>query len=269
MNIDDRVEFTFWETGSMLWVGALEAYQSFCRAWCLIENNVVKNELAAVRQLILERQVVMPMSLYQDDSYTTRIVLGELNAAEQANWLARVVWQLNLPTGQLVVSGIVDSEIADVPALAEADLDDLKLCSVDVPPGNYTVTVYAYLPDLTGEWINIISGKSAHRQSDLEPENPLAYFRRTRPEAPIPAWLGMNFAETKVDRNRYTNEFLDSSEDCIEFIVQLLPGSTNLPVPTLEVLEDGMFLNWEFRKPDRFPQGIPPLLDFNGWTSTI
>lgn len=71
MNIGDRVEFTFWETGSMLWVGALEAYQPFCRAWCLIENNVVKNDLAAVRQLVLERQVVMPMSLYQDDSYTT------------------------------------------------------------------------------------------------------------------------------------------------------------------------------------------------------
>lgn len=49
----DRVAFSFWEAGCMIWAGSLDIYEVFCQAWFYKEGNVLKidtdRDLIAVR----------------------------------------------------------------------------------------------------------------------------------------------------------------------------------------------------------------------------
>ncbi|WP_448573628.1 hypothetical protein [Trichothermofontia sp.] len=248
----DRVTFSFWEAGCMIWVGSLDAYETFCQAWFHKEGNVIKIDIDTVRQLILDRHAIMPMSLYQDDGYTTQVVLGELDERQQEDWTARAAWQLHLPTGQLVISGIVDADV-EVPAFTETDPHDTLQLYVEVPPGRYTVTVYAYPPgDLSTGWGQIENPQLFEPTAGIEPENPLDYFQRTRPSEPMPDWLGEDYAATEAERQQY-HQALEEGDRYLNFVVQLLPLVVPPPIPQLEA--DGC-LAWTFRKPQRFPLGI-------------
>lgn len=250
LQIGDRVEFSFWEAGCLIWVGAWEAYPFFYQAWDL-------SEIEKIRQLILEDHAIMPLSLYQDDGYYTRVVMGELNEREQEDWTARSQWQLTLPSGKLVVSGIVDEE-EDIPALADAVPHDTLQLYVEVPPGQYVVTLYAYPPgDLSTGWGQIEANGLFPPSPGIEPENPLLYFQRTRPGEAIPDWLGANYAPTEAERKQYFDRFY-AGTDYVNFVVQLLPladesSAETRPIPTIDA--EGC-LSWEFRKPDRCPLGV-------------
>ncbi|MDS3860124.1 hypothetical protein RIF25_04825 [Thermosynechococcaceae cyanobacterium BACA0444] len=249
----DRVEFSFWEAGCMIWLGSLDVYESFCQAWFSLEDNVIKTDAAAIQDLILNQRAIMPMELYQDDGFRTRVILRELNQREQEDWTARVAGQLNLPTGQMVVSGIVDRN-QEVPALADIDPEDGLQLYVNVTPGEYAVTVYAYPPgDLSTGWGQIADPDLFKPTAGIEPENPLDYFLRTRPGEAMPDWLGAEYGATAAERDEF-NQACEESPGFIDFVVQLLPLKEPLPSPWL----DGeMFIPWEFRKPQRFPLGVP------------
>ncbi len=253
LQLGESVEFSFWEAGCMIWLGSLPRVPSFCQAWFQLEDNVVKTDPDTIRTLILEETAIMPMGLYQDDGYYTRLVLRELNAREAEDWTARAAWQLNLPTGQVVISGVVDEDVETV-AWADAELDGCLQVYVDVPPGQYAATVYAYPPgDLSTGWGQIADSRLFQPTPGIEPENPWDYFQRTRPGEPIPAWIGKDFAPTPAEREDYHQAYY-SSNGHVNFVVQLLPLTT--PVPTPEFEEDNL-IKWEFRKPERCPLGIP------------
>ncbi len=253
LQLGDSVEFSFWEAGCMIWLGSLDAYDSFCQAWFNVVDNVMTTDMEAVKKLILERHALMAMELYQDDGFSTRVILRELNQREQEDWTARATWQLNLPTGQLVVSGIVDAD-QEVPNFEDVDPNDSLQLYLDVPPGEYAVTVYAYPPgDLSTGWGQIENPSLFQPTSGIDPENPLDYFQRTRPGELMPDWLGQEYAPAEAEQKQFQDTYY-KGPGYINFVVQLLPLESPFPQPSLA--PDGFF-PWEFRKPERFPLGIP------------
>lgn len=184
-------------------------------------------------------------SLYQDDGFFVRVVFGDLSAEEKSEWTARVSWKLNLESGKMVVSGVCDEDLEeymeDFPIAR--DKGDYQLgCFVEVPPGEYAVTIYSFPPnDLAGGWMAIEDRSSFKlcfgQESEFGYEKPVDYWKRTRPEETPPDWLKDGYED---------NNFLD-------FVIQLAPLSAELTPPGFE--SDGCIL-WEYRKPEICPKGI-------------
>ena len=195
---------------------------------------------------MIESGAMMPMSLYQDDGYLVRVVMGDLNEQEASEWTARVKWKLNIPCGQLLVTGALDNEDGFE---AMKDGDESWLGGyVEVPAGQYGVEVCSYAPgDLSTGWgqIENFDGKGLFEPTEgIEPEKPSDYFARTRPEEDLPAWIR---DDGYVREGEYVN-----------FVVRLAPLTEDLPMPELD-LEAGDLLKWEFRKPEKCPLGLRSL----------
>ncbi|GBO53685.1 hypothetical protein APA_1633 [Pseudanabaena sp. lw0831] len=250
--LGDRIEFGFWEAGCMIWVGAKDFvsqdYDGFC-------NLLWNNDQEKLKEAILEQKAVLAMDLYQDDGYNVRVVMGELNDQEREEWVARVRWRLDLSCGQMIVSGVLgDTDCDEIPeAKAIADSDDCLECYVEVPPNEYQVEVYSYAPgDLSTGWGQIVNPSLFKPTEGIESETLKAYFERTRPDTPIPAWIGCEIEEDSMRRKRYCDEAYASS-DFIDFVIRLSPVIEDLPSPQLDT---SGCIKWEFRKPERCPLGL-------------
>jgi hypothetical protein len=232
-----QVEFLFGEAGCMIMAASMSlggyAFED------LLEGVFSGQADETVRQLV-ERNVLMPMTLYQDDGYIVRVVRDELGEREAADWTARVRWQLHIPCGKLLVTGVLDNE-DEVPLGKDGDDFYYGCCYVEVPPGDYQVEVYSYPPhDLSTGWGQIDNPELF--QGPLEAEKRQDYFQRTRPNETPPEWFD---EENYKLQNAYVN-----------FVVRLSAWKEELP--PLQFEGDG-FIQWEFRKPDKFPLGIPSL----------
>jgi len=238
-----RLDFLIEEAGCLIWVaprslGGLTAAE-LARVWMGETEDTVRG--------LVQRGTMMPMSLYQDDGYSVRFILGDLSQQEESEWTARAAWKLNIPCGQVLVSGILtpdfDKEFAAI-VPAEANGSYWAGAYVEVPPGQYRVEVYSYPPgDLSGGWGMITDPRTFGRAPGIKPEQPLEYFRRTRPCEEPPGWI-----EDKDEEGVY-----------VDFIVLLSAPVQDIRPPNLE--EDGC-ISWEFRKPDICPLGIRS--DING-----
>jgi hypothetical protein len=110
-----------------------------------------------------------------------------------------------------------------------------------VPPGDYQVEVYSYPPyDLSTGWGQIENPELF--KGSLKPEHLPDYFRRTRPNEESPEWLD--------------DENFDLENTYVNFVIKLTLLQEELP--ELE-FEGSGFIEWEFRKPEKFPLGIPSL----------
>jgi hypothetical protein len=98
----------------------------------LLEGVFSDNADETVRQLV-ERNVLMPMTLYQDDGYIVRVVLDDLNEREAEDWTRRVRWRLDIPCGKLLVTGVLDYEDMITQA-KDGDKFYYGCCYVEVPP---------------------------------------------------------------------------------------------------------------------------------------
>jgi hypothetical protein len=188
---------------------------------------------------------IMATELYQDDGYYVRVVFGDLNTEEKAEWTARVRWKLNLESGEMAVSGVCDEDMEDYMEdfPVAADGGDYNLgCFVQVPPGEYAVSIYSYPPgDLSGGWMRIEDSRMFNlcfgKDSDIEHEKPIDYFNRTRPNETPPAWI----------KDEYENTVF------LNFLIHVAPLSGEPKTPEFE--PDGC-LAWEYRKPEICPVGI-------------
>lgn len=234
---NQRMEFQFDEAGCMIMVAPLGL--GGYKFKDLLEGVFSNQADETVRQLV-ERNVLMPMSLYQDDGYIVRLVLDDLTQREAEDWTARVCWKLNIPCGKLLVTGVLDHE-DKIPKAKNGAEFYVGCCYVEVPPGEYQVEVYSYPPgDLSTGWGQIEDPRLF--KGKLKPEKPTAYFRRTRPNEEPPEWLD--------------EENFDWQNAYINFVVRLTTPTDDLP--KLKFEEDG-FIEWEFRKPEKFPLGVPSL----------
>jgi len=196
------------------------------------------------KDLTLEHSIMM-MSLYQDDGYAVRVVIGDLTDQEKSEWTSKASWKLNLESGEMVVSGVCDEDLGDYLEDFGDGLDetDCQLgCIVKIPKGEYQVDVYSYPPnDLAGGWMAIEDKSSFRacfgRDSEIPFEKPMDYFKRTRPNENAPDWVKDGYEDAG---------FLD-------FVIHLSPAS-DAPL-TSEFENDGCLL-WEYRKPEICPVGI-------------
>lgn len=250
MALGDRIEFGFWEAGCMIWVGAKdfvsEDYEGFC-------NLIWNNDQPKLQEAIFEKKAFLAMDLYQDDGYNVRVVMGDLNEQERDEWVARVRWRLDLSCGEMLVSGVLGDDFDDIPNALEVN-DDIGClqCYVTVPPNEYQVEIYSYPPsDITTAWDQITGSDLFPISEGIEPEPLKAYFERTRPNTPVPAWIGCEMEEDPERRQKYYDETY--SLHYTDFVIRLSPVIEDLKPPKLG---EGGAIEWEFRKPDRCPLGL-------------
>lgn len=251
-NPDKRLEFSFWEAGCLIWVGAKDLggldYHEFCE---LLWNN----QQDKLQEMIYERKAFLTMDLYQDDGYRVRVVQGELNEQEQEEWVARVRWRLNLGCGQMVISGVLGeaTEFAQMPqATGISEEQDWLECYLEVSPQEYQVEVYAYAPgDLSTGWGQITNPDLFAPTPGIEPESLINYFARTRPHTPVPAWIGCEIeTEPQLVKQYYEQAY---AAHYIDFVIRLSPLLEDLQPPPLT---SSGSVQWEFRKPVRCPLGL-------------
>jgi len=184
-------------------------------------------------------------SLYQDDGYFVRVVLGDLTAEERDEWTARAAWKLNLESGKMVVSGVCDEDLEnymrEFPS-AEDGGEYFLGCFVELPPGEYAATIYSYPPnDLSGGWMSLADPRDFKlcfgRNPEFQYEKPRDYFTRTRPLEQPPAWVEDGYED----------------DNFLNFVIHLAPLKEPPALPEFET--DGCIL-WTFRKPERCPKGI-------------
>lgn len=252
MKTGDRIEFSFWEAGCLIWVGAKDlcgmSYREFGHAlW--------SSEPEQTSKFMIENHAVLAMNLYQDDGYSVRVVMGELNTQEQEEWVARVRGKLDLSCGAIVVSGILDEdeeEFINLPSAEEIENGDGLQCYVEVEPGIYQVEIYSYPPgDLSTGWGQIINPKLFKPQQGIIPESLKDYFLRTRQPQEMTAWIGYEITEDEEQKQEFYQAAVDANY--IDFVIRLSPVIEDLPVPKLA--DDGA-VAWEFRKPEKCPLGI-------------
>src|SRR5689334_21532477 len=85
----------------------------------LPENLIGKREVEALlhgstedHHRGYEQGLFIHLSTYQDDSFNARLVVGELDEQEKAEWVVRTIWKLNLSCGKLAVgqTGEIDDD---------------------------------------------------------------------------------------------------------------------------------------------------------------
>jgi hypothetical protein len=232
-----RIDFTIQNAGCLIWLAPRSlggvSPEQFGQIW-MGEGDENVQDLVA-------RGAFIGMSLYQDDGYNVRFVVGDLTPDEEAEWTAHAVWKLDVGCGQVIVSGSLSEDFDDEFAEIEKAVDGGSYwvgCYVEVPRGEYRVDVYSYPPgDLSAGWEHITNTELFGKHPAVEPEEAASYFRRTRPGLEPPAWIKEGYDETSY----------------VNFVVRLSPLAGEVSAPAME--EDGC-IEWEFRKPEICPLGI-------------
>lgn len=189
--------------------------------------------------------VIMMMSLYQDDGYSIRVVSGDLTDEEKSEWTSKATWKLNFQSGEMVVSGVCDPDLENYIIEFGDGINDTDCqlgCIVKIPKGAYQVDVYSYPPnDLAGGWMAIEDRSSFRacfgKDSEIPYEKPTDYFKRTRPNENPPDWIKESYEDAL---------FLD-------FVIHL--SLITEEIFTSEFEDDGCLI-WKHRKPEICPIGI-------------
>lgn len=191
-----------------------------------------------------------PVALVQDDSFNVRVVVNsELTAAESDEWVGKLTSKLLVPDGRLVVCG------GSIFVMDEEDEYTMQFTQIlDIPPGEYQATVYAFAHSINGEHLlTIATGK--------KPEPLGHYFRRTRPGEKFPPWLH-NYCVMDPDVDPgHQKEWKNAKEvegvEMIDFLLHLTAPASGAGAK-LPKLEQGFF-DWEAfeaRLPERCPKGV-------------
>lgn len=179
----------------------------------------------------VQRGDMLPFQLVQDDPFVIRVVAGEpLSAQESEEWVARTDWHLNVPDGQLCVTGGAPFANEDY------DADDAYwaqfVAEVAIPKGRYRASLYTHLHGVNG------SGVIDHLAGGFDRGEPLEdWLARTRPDAAVPEW--------------------DETHEPVAFLLHLEPVAA-APKDGLTPLPDGGWFDSaaNARKPERCPLGI-------------
>jgi len=204
--------------------------------------------------------LLMPVSLYQDDSFCIRVVAGDsLTAQEKEEWVGRLERRLNLADGKLCVSG--GSEWLYPGYDPAGVVDDNFVRIVELPKGYYRATLYSYLAGVNGD------ACLDHLACGHDQAEPIGqWFRRTRPGEPFPAWLVYRCVAYPDTDPGHEEEWrktpLPEGESMPEFAGFLLhlepiePPSEGSKKVKLEITGGWFDFTEGARKPDRCPLGL-------------
>jgi hypothetical protein len=170
----------------------------------------------------------------------SQVVIGNLTAQEEAEWIGRIRGKLNIPCGEFLLQGAFD-EIEDALESFEApDPHYINFCKFRVEPGTYLVEVYAFVGSMSVNmaWDGNETGESLS-----------AWWRDTRPGEAPPPWL-----ESYVKEDYANGQELG----LIDYVIRLSPWGDDVPLPEIsEVANDFQWCGaFEMRKPEKCPAGI-------------
>lgn len=209
---------------------------------------------------------LLPVSLWHDDPFVVRVVLGDsLKPQENLEWVGKFSWPLRVPDGRLAIVSGVEFLEETFEELDEWQAD--YVCFLDVPPGDYLVTIYAYLNSVNGEAFL----KEATPNDAKEPIG--AFFRRTHPGKEFPIWLQkhcVTYPATDPNHVDYWQQAKPLSRETTQYISFLLHltsqqiDSDATKREGIPDLDDGFFwLAFERRKPAYCPQGIEATVELD------
>ena len=199
---------------------------------------------------------MIPITLMQDDPFVVRVVARDpLTAQEEEEWVARLEWVLDVPSGKVAITG------GAVLVNEEYDPDDRHFQSylrvVDVPPGRYRATIYTYVPGINGDGAldALAGGYDEHERYG-------AWFRRTRPGEDFPPWLvewcvGAPDEDPGHEKEWQNRQRPDDSAmpEYVNFLVHLMPDP-NAQAPGKPPKEGWFGETDNARKPERAPRGL-------------
>jgi hypothetical protein len=194
--------------------------------------------------------LVIPIELVQDNSLVVRVLVNEdLTPEEDEEWVGKIVSKLQVPCGKLVVEGGFDPDTED---------DDEFTASMQIPPGDYRVEVYALFYGINGDYC-------CGAEEIGEPLG--TWFRRTRPGVEVPDVLKAIFGDEPELDPGHEDEWEETDgemeSDQVDFIIRLTPLVEELPALVLR--EECWFeINVGARKPERCPIGVATTLPPEG-----
>lgn len=188
---------------------------------------------------VIKNAVGIPIAFQGDCAMDNAIVvMGDLSAQEEAEWIGRISWKLDIPCGKLLlICGGGDSESIEG-AVSGKGLGGFKdyFQQIELTPGKYLTEVYAYLPSVTGNFF-------------LESDSPMAewqsWFKQDRKGEELPEWL-QEFDEYSVP---------GELEELVSYIIRVTP-LTKEPTKLPDLDEDIGWCTFEMRKPKQCPSGI-------------
>ncbi|CAN1212349.1 DUF4261 domain-containing protein [Tumidithrix helvetica PCC 7403] len=181
-----------------------------------ISTSLGDGNEAQVEEL-LKQGVCIPLFFEADCEIDrgTLFVIGDLTEEEASGWVGKLVAKLNIPCGKLVLlcGGGHEDMIAEAISGNPPNPNYVVFQAIDVPPDEYQVEIYAYLPS---------SSARNYIEDRLEEQEPS-----------IQDWF---------HRNQY------DLEDGIGYIIRLTPLTTEPPLPKL-VPEVGWCGVFDYQKP--------------------
>lgn len=174
--------------------------------------------------LLLEKGVCLPFCFPGDCALdgATEFVLGDLTEQEEAAWMARLRWKLNVPCGKLILScGCLAEDLEPAIAGETPDPHYTIFQTIDVPPAEYLVEIYAFYPSQT---MQVALDGESDEYGELDDDE---------------------FDEDEYGERILKVEAKYREYDGAAYIIRLTPlGGEALPLPAIE---GGWFQQFEFR----------------------
>lgn len=196
-----------------------------------------------------------------DDYSVIRVVVAEpLTPAEAAEWVGRTRWRLQVEGDKILVSGGFDPDcLADWQETWQDTGDTEYVKAIEVPAGEYQVTLYSYLHSMNGAvWLSEFN-------KTLPLPKLLPWFQTDHPDRPLPTWVVSLLADEDLPADCGYSSIaaaIQSGSLAIEreplhwigYLIHLLPFHPDMEVDTPEA---GWFdSRLGLRIPDRCPLGI-------------
>jgi hypothetical protein len=201
--------------------------------------NILQGGLEGVRQLLVDG-ICLPLFFPGDCALDqVAIVLGDLTAEQESEWLGRIQSKLHIPCGEFLVLGGGGSEEDWETAIHHPAPSDPNLfCNFQkfkIPPGDYLVEVYAFLGSMNFNF----------QLDEIGSENWEQWFHLQDVTTP-PQWF----------QSLLKNDYIDSQAlDLQEYLIRLSPLQEQPPLPILDE-ELSWCGHYQFRQPQHCPTGL-------------
>lgn len=154
-------------------------------SWSVVAADAVAAIVADYREDDEKFVQTHQAALFQiegDDYSVIRVVVAEpLTAVETAEWVGRTRWRLQVKGDKVLVSGGFDPDCLAEWQEAGEDTDYVK--AIEVPAGDYQVTLYSYLHSMNGAvWLSEFN-------KTLPLPKLLPWFQKDYPDRPLPTWV--------------------------------------------------------------------------------
>ena len=195
-------------------------------------------------KLLLEKGICLPLFFDADCCLDQAIfVIGDLNEKAEEEWIGKLTWKLNIPCGKLILlcGGAECDWLKYAISEQPPDKNFQYFQRINVEPGEYLVTIYAYMSSYTAYEYFYNRYNFGYGGED-EYEFFQRWFEKTRPGMDLPLWI------EELDG--------DLSDRLVSYIIQLKPLENEPLFPNIDP-DIGWCSKFEFREPQLCPLGLP------------